>query len=103
MVTELRSRLRVARKNEGTRKPEGDERTLVRVPNRGRVWEVNRHPVPTDRSLVTRQSSSRGKSRRQWVKHRKVLERVYNRRRLWLAWQQVRKNAGAAGIDRISF
>jgi RNA-directed DNA polymerase len=36
------------------------------------------------------------------VKHRKVLERVYNWRRLRLAWQQVRKNAGAAGIDRMT-
>jgi RNA-directed DNA polymerase len=36
------------------------------------------------------------------VKHRKVLEWVYNRRRLRLAWRQVRKNAGAAGIDRMT-
>ena len=36
------------------------------------------------------------------MKHRKVLERVYNRGRLVLAWQQVRKNAGAAGIDRMT-
>jgi hypothetical protein len=34
------------------------------------------------------------------VKHKKVLERVYNPGRLRMAWQQVRKNAGAAGIDR---
>ena len=36
------------------------------------------------------------------MKHRKVLEWVYNRRRLRLAWRQVRKNAGAAGIDRMT-
>lgn len=34
------------------------------------------------------------------MKHRKV--KVYNWRGLRLAWQQVRKNAGAAGIDRMT-
>ncbi len=32
----------------------------------------------------------------------KVMERVYNRRRLETAWQQIRKNAGAAGIDKVT-
>jgi hypothetical protein len=36
------------------------------------------------------------------VKHEKVLERVYNMGRLRQAWQQVRKNAGAAGVDKMS-
>jgi group II intron reverse transcriptase/maturase len=36
------------------------------------------------------------------VKYKKVLGRVYNPRRLRMAWQQVRKNAGAAGIDRMT-
>jgi RNA-directed DNA polymerase len=36
------------------------------------------------------------------VKAKKVLERVYNPGRLRLAWQQVRKNAGAAGIDKMT-
>ena len=36
------------------------------------------------------------------MKHSNVVERVYNQRRLHLAWQQVRKNAGAAGIDRMT-
>jgi group II intron reverse transcriptase/maturase len=36
------------------------------------------------------------------VKYRNVVERVYNQRRLRLAWRQVRKNAGAAGIDRMT-
>jgi hypothetical protein len=31
------------------------------------------------------------------VKHVKVLERVYDPRRLRTAWQQVKHNAGAAG------
>jgi hypothetical protein len=34
------------------------------------------------------------------VKAKEVLERVYNPGRLRMAWQQVRKNAGAAGIDK---
>jgi hypothetical protein len=36
------------------------------------------------------------------VKAKKVLERVYNPGRLRMAWQQVRKNAGAAGIDKMT-
>jgi len=36
------------------------------------------------------------------VKQENVLERVYNLGRLRMAWRQVRKNAGAAGIDRMT-
>ena len=36
------------------------------------------------------------------MKHEKVLEKVYEPRRLFMAWQQVRKSAGAAGIDRMT-
>jgi len=36
------------------------------------------------------------------VKIEKVMERVYDRGRLNRAWQQVRKNAGAAGVDNMS-
>jgi len=33
------------------------------------------------------------------VKQEKIIERVYEPRRLLWAWQQIRSNAGAAGID----
>ena len=36
------------------------------------------------------------------MKHKNMLERVYNPGRLRMAWQQVRKNAGAAGIDKMT-
>ncbi len=36
------------------------------------------------------------------MKHRDVLERVYEPGRLWTAWQQVKENAGAAGIDKMT-
>ena len=36
------------------------------------------------------------------MKVEKILERVYDRRRLRMAWKQVRSNDGAAGIDRMS-
>ena len=36
------------------------------------------------------------------MKFKNVLERVYNPGRLRMAWQQVRKNAGAAGIDKMT-
>ena len=36
------------------------------------------------------------------MKEEKVQERVYEPRRLLEAWQQVKRNAGAAGIDRMT-
>ena len=36
------------------------------------------------------------------MKHKGVLERVYNPGRLRAAWQHVKKNAGAAGIDKMT-
>ena len=36
------------------------------------------------------------------MKHVKVLERVYDPRRLRTAWRQVKQNAGAAGIDQMT-
>jgi RNA-directed DNA polymerase len=36
------------------------------------------------------------------MKVEQVMERVYDRRRLCTAWQQIKKNAGAAGIDKLS-
>lgn len=36
------------------------------------------------------------------MKHSKVLEKVYEPRRLRAAWRQVKRNAGAAGIDQMT-
>ena len=36
------------------------------------------------------------------MKQEDILERVYSPGRLRMAWQQVRKNAGAAGIDKMT-
>jgi len=36
------------------------------------------------------------------MKHENILEKVYNPGRLLLAWQQIKKNAGAAGIDKMT-
>jgi retron-type reverse transcriptase len=36
------------------------------------------------------------------VQVERVMERVYDRRRLRQAWQSVRRNAGAAGIDQMT-
>ena len=35
-------------------------------------------------------------------KKKKIMERVHERRRLYRAWQQVERNAGAAGIDQMT-
>ena len=36
------------------------------------------------------------------MKIERVMERVYDRRRLQRAWQAVKRNAGAAGVDRMT-
>ena len=36
------------------------------------------------------------------MKQEKVLERVYEPKRLLEAWQRVKRNAGAAGVDEMS-
>lgn len=36
------------------------------------------------------------------MKHEKVIERVYNPWRMRKAWRQIKKNAGAAGIDKVT-
>jgi len=36
------------------------------------------------------------------VKHEKVIERVYNPWRVRKAWRQIKENAGAAGIDKMT-
>ena len=36
------------------------------------------------------------------MKVENVLERVYDPRRLLLAWKPIRKNAGAEGIDKMT-
>ncbi len=36
------------------------------------------------------------------MKHKDILERVYEPGRLYQAWQQVKRNAGAAGIDKMT-
>ena len=36
------------------------------------------------------------------MKQTKVMERIYEPGRLYRAWQQVRKNAGAAGVDKMT-
>ena len=52
--------------------------------------------------FATRQSLMQDSHGEIKVKHVKVLERVYEPRRLRKAWQQVKQNAGAAGIDQMT-
>lgn len=44
----------------------------------------------------------KGKSQSKKMRHEKIINRVYDPRRLRTAWHQVKKNAGAAGIDQMS-
>jgi group II intron reverse transcriptase/maturase len=67
------------------------------------IWKVNRHPTPAQRQSIARQIiKEREWSRRNKVKHENVLEKVYDPGRLRKAWQQIKRNAGAAGIDEMT-
>jgi RNA-directed DNA polymerase len=66
------------------------------------VPEVRSDPVRARGQSSTRQSpwgDSHGAER---VKTERVLERVYDWGRLRIAWKQVEKNAGAAGMDKMT-
>ncbi len=64
--------------------------------------EVRSDPVRALGQASTRQSSWGDSHGAEGVKAERVLERVYDWGRLRLAWKQVEKNAGAAGIDRMT-
>ena len=64
--------------------------------------EVRSDPVRARGQSSTRQSSWGDSHGAEGVKAEKVLERVYDWGRLRMAWRQVEKNAGAAGIDRMT-
>ena len=81
-------------------KPEG-EREGSEGHQRGDL-EVRSDPVRALGQASTRQSSWGDSHGAEGVKAEKVLERVYDWGRLRMAWKQVEKNAGAAGIDRMT-
>jgi RNA-directed DNA polymerase len=97
-VTARESRDRV--EGERASKPEGE-----REGNTGHqreVPEVRSDPVRAKMQASTRQSSWGDSHGAREVKTEKVLERVYDWGRLRMAWKQVERNAGAAGIDRMT-
>jgi len=85
---------------EGARKPEGERET--RTGHQREVPEVRSDPVRAMGQASTRQSSWGDSHGAREGKAEKVLERVYDWGRLRMAWKQVEKNAGAAGIDRMT-
>ena len=96
MTRESRDRV----EGERASKPEGE-----REGNTGHqreVPEVRSDPVRAKRQSSTRQSSWGDRHGAGEVKAEKVMERVYDWGRLRRAWKQVEKNAGAAGIDRMT-
>lgn len=66
------------------------------------VPEVRSDPVRALGQPSTRQSTWGDSHGAEGVKAERVLERVYDWGRLRLAWKQVEKNAGAAGIDKMT-
>jgi len=97
-MTTRESRDRV--EGERASKPEG-EREGSEGHQRGDL-EVRSDPVRALGQASTRQSSWGDSHGAEGVKAEKVLERVYDWGRLRMAWKQVEKNAGAAGIDRMT-
>ena len=97
-VTTRESRDRV--EGERASKPKGE-----REGNTGHqreVPEVRSDPVRAVGQSSTRQSSWGDSHGAEEVKTERVMERVYDWGRLRMAWKQVEKNAGAAGIDRVT-
>ena len=66
------------------------------------VPEVRSDPVRAEGQSSTRQSSWGDSHGARGVKKEKVMERVYDWGRLRMAWKQIEKNAGAAGIDKMT-
>ena len=90
------------KKEERTRKPKGDEPSLGTGYRMWKSQEVKSHPVLAGNrlqggSISTRESHGEGN-----VKEKEVMERVYDRERLWNAWKQIKTNAGAAGVDKVT-
>ena len=85
---------------EGTSKPNGE-----REGNTGHQREVPEVRSDPDRAMgqaSTRQSSWGDSHGAREVKTEKVMERVYDWGRLRMAWKQVERNAGTAGIDKMT-
>ncbi|MGZ3804235.1 MAG: group II intron reverse transcriptase/maturase [Thermodesulfobacteriota bacterium] len=89
--------------NEETRKPKGDEQIPKGIPNRKSLHGHKSSGFGNIKPFITRQSSRIEMSQRtKQVKLENVMEKVHDMRRLRLAWQQVKGNAGSAGIDRMT-
>ena len=97
-MTARESRDRV--EGERASKPEGEREGNTGHPRE--VPEVRSDPVRAKMQASTRQSTWGDSHGAREVKAEKVLERVYDWGRLRMAWKQVEKNAGAAGIDRMT-
>jgi RNA-directed DNA polymerase len=81
-------------------KPNGEREG--RSAHQREVPEVRSDPVRAEGQSSTRQSSWGDSHGAKGVKTEKVLERVYDWGRLRMAWKQIEKNAGAAGIDKMT-
>jgi RNA-directed DNA polymerase len=97
-VTTRESRDRV--EGEGASKPNGEREGSTG--HRREVPEVRSDPVRAVGQSSTRQSTWGDSHGAEGMKAEKVLERVYDWGRLRMAWKQVEKNAGAAGIDKMT-
>jgi group II intron reverse transcriptase/maturase len=97
-MTTRESRDRV--EGERASKPNGDREGSIG--HQREDPEVRSDPVRARGQSSTRQSSGRDSHGAERVKTERVLERVYDWGRLRMAWRQVEKNAGAAGIDKMT-
>lgn len=86
----------------GTRKPTGDSKCLKGTPTRESLLG-QKLSGPGDMPSFNQQSTTRSPVfKSQVVKVENIMERVFEPRRLYQAWHQVKNNAGAAGIDKMT-
>ena len=87
---------------EGERASKPDGEREGRVAHQREVPEVRSDPVRARGQSSTRQSSWEDSHGAEGVKAERVLEGVYDWGRVRMAWKQIEKNAGAAGIDKMT-
>lgn len=89
-------------RTEEARKPHGDARVpLGHRPDKAPGGHQSSGFRPKG-SPITGQSRTQEPAAGAELKHKQVMERVFEPRRLREAWQQVRSNDGAGGIDRMT-
>ena len=87
---------------EGARKPKGDGQAPRGHRVDGESARLEGIRLPVQRAAHNPAIPDVRRAMEEGVKYKQIMERVFEPRRLQTAWQQVRSNAGAAGIDQMT-